>query len=347
MSGSGTVHAGHAGCAVAIGVFDGVHLGHRALLQSLTAWARSRGARAVAVTFWPHPEQVLRPERSPCLLQTLPARLASLKQAGVDEVAVLAFDREMAALAPEEFVETVLWPSFRPAALFVGFAFRFGRGASGTAEVLEDMCRRRGSELYVMPPVRLGGEVLSSSLVREKLAAGEVDGAAAALGRPYTLAGPVRAGAGRGRQLGFPTANVEVPAGLCLPLPGVYAALARPAGDGRWLPAVANLGYRPTFGPGAGRGGDGARGTAGLRKQMAAEGAAAPLTLEVHLLDWDGDLAGREVEVGFVARMREERRFDGAAALREQIAADAERALALLGAGAWAAAALVERAGRA
>ncbi len=316
--------------AVAMGIFDGVHLGHRALLEAAVAWARARGGRAVAVTFWPHPERVLRPDGAPCLLQELGARLATLRTTGVDDVAVLAFDRGLAALAPEEFVTTVLQPRFRPQAVFVGFNFRFGRGGAGDAAVLRDLCRRHGGEVHVLPPVSLGGQVLSSSLVRERLAAGDAAGAAAVLGRPYAVAGPVREGAGRGAGLGFPTANLEVPPGLCLPLAGVYAVLARVADEPSWRPGVANLGRRPTFAahPAA---------AAAVPADGAASGALPPV-LEVHLLDWTGDLRGCQVEVGFVTRLREERTFTGPGVLREQIAADAGLAAELLEAGAWAAA---------
>jgi riboflavin kinase/FMN adenylyltransferase len=281
---------------VTIGNFDGVHLGHRALLDETRRLARAHGARAVALTFDPAPRDLLRPDNPVVRIQTLKDRASSLLHAGIDVVVVEPFTRELAALSAQDFATLILRDRLNARAVVVGWDFRFGRARGGDAASLRATL---GIEVVAVPPQHLGGDLLSSSRIRQALTEGDVAGAARWLGRPHLVRGTVIAGDQRGRTLGFPTANVR-PVTPLLPANGVYAVRVDTP-TGRGLPGVANVGVRPTFGPGH-------RG------------------LEVHLLGWEGDLYGHELNVWFVARLREERRFDSAEALLTQIRADAAAA---------------------
>lgn len=281
---------------VTVGNFDGVHLGHRALIDRTRALAGEHGARAVAFTFDPAPRDVLRPGNAIPRIQRLSDRLELLLACGVDHVVVEPFDLDYARHDAAWFAREVLGARLRAAAVVVGWDFRFGKGRDGNVETLR---AELGAPVEQVGALELDGAVVSSSRVREALASGRVDEAARLLGRPHRVVGEVVAGHARGRDLGFPTANVS-PQTPLVPAPGVYAIRAT-AGGAHALPGVANLGSRPTFGGG-------------------------PPTLEVHLLDWSGDLYGAEVGVDFVARLRDERRFPTADALREQIGADVRAA---------------------
>ena len=280
---------------VAIGTFDGVHRGHQALLRGAVAAARAQGGLAVALTFDPHPLAVLAPDRQPPLLGTLEDRLALFRWLGVDRALVARFDPQLAAVEARQFARQVLAGRLQARTVFVGYNFRFGRGGLGTPADLERWGAEWGFWTHTVPPVRVDGQVLSSSWIRRLLEAGDVAGAAAALGRLYSVAGTVTRGEGRGAGLGFPTANLDLAAGLALPAGGVYAVWV--AWQGRLWPGVANLGRRPTFGGGE-------------------------LRLEVHVLGLDEDLYGRPLRVGFARRLREERRFAGPAELVAQIRRD-------------------------
>ncbi len=298
---------------VAIGVFDGVHLGHQAILREMVAQARAGGAVTTVITFDPHPDAVLRPSGAPPLLTTPAERERLIRALGVDEIAVLPFTPDLARLPARSFVDDLLWRRFRPSRVFVGYNFTFGHRGAGNPQLLAERGHRLGFDVQVFPPVKVAGEVVSSTLIRRYLARGEVERAARALGRPHRLPGRVVRGEGRGRALGFPTANLEVPAGLCRPGRGVYLVRVEGAGGGPGpLPGLANLGRRPTF-------------------RRADE--AAPDTLEVYLMDFSGDLYGRELTVEFLARLRGELVFPSAEALARQIAADVAEARRLLGDG--------------
>ena len=284
------------GGVVTIGNFDGVHQGHQALLD------RARSLHlgpVVAYTFDPAPSDVLRPEFAPARLQTLEDRVARLHVRGAEHVVVEAFDRAFAAQSPADFAHTVLRDRLRATAVVVGWDFRFGRGREGDADGLR--------VLLDVPVVHVDAvyhqnEVVSSSRIRTAIANGAVDQAAVLLGCPHELVGSVVAGDARGRQLGFPTANLDVRTPL-LPAAGVYAIVATsPFGVHR---GVANLGTRPTF-------------------------PDARFKVEVHLFDFAGDLYGLELRVGLVHRIRAEQRFDGVEALVAQIHRDAHRARELL-----------------
>lgn len=281
---------------VTIGNFDGVHLGHRALLDRTRNRADALGAPACAFTFHPAPRDVLRPGNPVLRLQRLEDRVRDLRAAGMDHVIVEPFDRDYASHDGAWFAREVLGRRLRAAAVVVGWDFRFGKGRGGSVETLRDVLQ--------VPVEQVGalqhrGETVSSSRIRQAVAAGQVAEAAELLTRPHEVVGVVVRGDARGRELGFPTANVS-PQTPLLPADGVYAVRVH-TGEGPWRDGVANVGTRPTFG-------EGARG------------------VEVHLLGFSGDLYGRLLRVAFVDRIREERRFDSRDALVAQIRADARAA---------------------
>jgi riboflavin kinase/FMN adenylyltransferase len=281
--------------AVALGIFDGVHAGHRSILGVAVAHARQAGLRAVACTFDPHPMEVLQPGRAPLPITTLDERLALIEACGLDATVVLPFTAELAAMEPEAFVKDVVVTRLGAREVVVGFNHRFGRGARGDAALLRSLGDRLGFRAHVVDPLRVGDEAVSSTAIRAALGRGDLESATRMLGRPYTLTGTISHGAGRGRTLGFPTANL-VPTRPVLVAPGVYACHAETAG--RRERAVVNVGVRPTFGE-------------------------ATLAVEAYLLDFAGDLYGQTMTLSFVSRIREERKFPSIDALKAQISADA------------------------
>lgn len=285
------------GTCVAMGMFDGVHLGHQHVIRSALIAAAKFGARAAALTFDPHPLSVVRPERAPRLLQSVPQRLRALSALGCHAAIVIPFTRDFAARTGTEFIRDLARHAGPLRSVSVGEGFSFGHQRSGNVPLLRELGAELGFEVHVASSVGVAGEIVSSSRIRESLRAGRLGEVAELLGRPYSLAGTVQAGDRLARQLGFPTANLEV-AGLELPPAGVYAAHVHLASGGEF-PAVLNLGVRPTV----------------------SGGAAAP-RLEAHLLDFQGDLYGQEIEVEFACQLRAERRFPDLAALQRQIAED-------------------------
>ena len=288
---------------VALGVFDGVHLAHRAILDTAVARARASGGTPVACTFDPHPAEVLQPGRAPLPITTLEERLALIAAIGIEVSVVVPFTAEFAAMEPETFVTDVLADRLGAREVVVGFNHRFGRAARGDTELLQAAGARVGVHAEIVPPLDVDGITVSSSTIRAALQRGDLPTANRLLGRLYFVAGQVVEGAGRGRTLGFPTANVEAERRLLTP-PGVYACRMHTQ-DGVY-DAVVNAGVRPTFG-----------------EQVFA--------IEAHLLDFSGDLYGQGVRLDFVTRLREEKKFSGIDALRAQIAEDvasARRALA-------------------
>lgn len=291
--------------ALAIGNFDGVHLGHQALARAAVADARAVSGTAMVLTFEPHPARVLAPERAPLALLTLAQRAELLGELGIDVVAVLGFDASVAALLPEEFVRRMLVDLLGARIVVVGERFRFGRGRAGDVELLSRLGRECGFEVHALPVVSQDGQPVSSSRVRELVGNAELRAAARLLGRPFFVDGVVVAGDGRGRRIGVPTANLET-RNETLPPGGVYAGFAAVGKTGERWPAAINLGQRPTFAGGA-------------------------MRLEAHLLGFAGDLYGQELRLSFDARLREERRFASADALVAQIREDIAHARALLG----------------
>ncbi|MDB5306265.1 MAG: bifunctional riboflavin kinase/FAD synthetase [Gemmataceae bacterium] len=296
---------GFTGGAVTVGNFDGVHLGHHALIAATVRWASRVGGPAVAVTFDPPPYQVLfptAPSRPP--LTTLHDRADLLHAAGADHVIVLRTTPELLALTPDAFFRDILSRQLGARAVIEGYDFRFGRSRAGDTATLRVLCAAAGVGFEEVPPVAVDGEPVSSSRVRAALVAGDVAAAAALLGRAYRVAGLVVTGARRGRTIGFPTANLEdVP--TVLPGNGVYAVRAMV--DGTMWPAAANVGPNPTFGEDA-------------RK------------VEVHLIGFSGDIYGKSVEVEFVIRLRDTRPFAGVDELVGQLRQDVEAARRVLGA---------------
>jgi riboflavin kinase/FMN adenylyltransferase len=248
----------------------------------------------VACTFEPHPVEVLHPGQAPAPISTLAERLELLAETGVDATVILDFTPELAAIEPEAFVKNVLLDRLHAHDVVVGYNHTFGRGARGNAQLLQELAGRLGFRAHVVPPLMLDGVPVSSSEIRAALRAGDVERASRYLGRRYTIAGEVVQGAGRGRELGFPTANVK-PDRSVLVAPGVYACRVLIGGERH--AAVVNIGMRPTFGE-------------------------TTLVVEAHLLDFSGSLYGRQVRLEFVSRLRDERRFQGPEALREQIGRD-------------------------
>jgi riboflavin kinase / FMN adenylyltransferase len=296
----------HEPSVVTIGNFDGVHRGHQVLLRRAVALAARHEARSVAVTFDPHPAVLLRADAAPPRLQTLEDRVAALAAAGLDTVLVLPFTRELASSTPAAFVAEVLAGSLAAVRVVVGTNFRFGAKAAGDVVTLLELGEQHGFTPEAVTLLEMDGRRISSSAIREHLQDGDLAWATVALGRPYQLGGVVVHGDGRGRGIGFPTANLAIDPDLVVPATGVYAGHALL--DGGWVPAVTNVGLRPTF--------DG-----------------TTRTVEVHLLDVDRDLYGQQLAFRFLHRLRSEQRFDGVEALVAQIGADVARARGLLAGG--------------
>ncbi|MDO7869240.1 bifunctional riboflavin kinase/FAD synthetase [Nocardioides jiangxiensis] len=294
---------------VTIGNFDGVHLGHQHVVARAREIAALRGAdQVVAVTFDPHPMAVLRPEHAPVMLTTLEERLALLDRAGADDVLVLPFSREMAAWTPEEFVQRVLVDALHAKGVVVGANFRYGCKAAGD---VHDLSASGEQHDFVVDAVALDGgpQVWSSTYVRSCLAAGDVAGAAEALGRPFTVRGVVVKGDQRGRELGFPTANVPTPVDAAAPCDGVYAGILTRHDTGESYPAAISVGTNPTF-----------DGVVGRR-------------VESYVIDRTGlDLYGVEVTVEFVDHLRGMVKFEGVEKLVETMHDDVRRAREVLGA---------------
>ncbi|MEX2550112.1 MAG: bifunctional riboflavin kinase/FAD synthetase [Nitriliruptoraceae bacterium] len=296
----------HQPSAVTIGNFDGVHRGHQVLLRRAVQAGQQLGVRSVAVTFDPHPAAVLRPDAAPPQLQSLEARIQALSETGVDAVLVLPFTPRLAASSPSEFVADVLASQLQSVKVVVGTNFRFGAKAAGDVVTLVELGEIHGFVPEAVTLLEIDGRRISSSAVREHLLDGDLAWALAALGRPHELPGRVVAGEGRGRRIGFPTANLAVPDDLVVPAFGVYAGHVRL--DGRVHPAVTNVGVRPTF-------------------------HGKERTIEAHLLDQELDLYGRDLTVTFEHRIRGERRFDGPDELVARIRMDVDQARGLLGLG--------------
>jgi riboflavin kinase / FMN adenylyltransferase len=307
---------GEGGSAVTVGTFDGLHRGHWSVLKRLRRVARGAGRRSVLVTFHPHPLQVLNPEAAPRLLTVPAEKKEILAEAGLDYVVFVPFTPTLAAYEPERFVDELLVGRFGMRHLVVGYDHGFGRGRSGTAESLRELGVARGFPVEVVPPSLLGEAPISSSGIRRALQRGDTLAAARALGRPYAVQGVVVRGAGQGRGLGFPTANLQVEdASKLLPLEGIYAVRAR-SRAAAWN-GVMHLGPRPTF-------------------------QGLPPSVELHLFDFEGDLYGERVKVEFCMRLRDVLRFDTPAALVAAMEADRAAARALFAEGGGACQVVVE-----
>src|SRR6516165_7124416 len=294
---------GHsAGCALTIGTYDGIHLGHQALIARVREHAARLGRASVLLTFEPTPREYLLPEDPPARLTSLRERWRILTPLGLDYLWLLRFAEALRNLCAEDFAQ-LLVRELAPSVVVVGHDFRFARRGEATAPILAEAGRRLGFEVDVLPAITLGGERISSSGVRAALAAGDFERARRWLGRPWSMRGRVQAGQRLGAQLGFPTANVPLERRRS-PVAGIFAVPVRGVAD-RARAGVASLGTRPTIG-----------GTEAL--------------LEAHVFDFEGDLYGREIEVEFVARLRDEERFATLEALSAQMERDAAAARRIL-----------------
>lgn len=292
-----------------IGNFDGVHLGHQQIIRLAVEKAKARGGTSIAYTFRPHPQVALRPGANVQLLTTYDEKLELLGALGLDLVIEEPFSREFSTISPQDFFNDMLLKRLGVEAVVVGYDFAFGKERKGHLQVLEDFCQGSGVELTVVQAQRIGNEVASSSKIRQHLSSGEIEAASQLLGRPFFYRGVVVKGEGRGKKIGFPTANLKIENKLTLPY-GVYAtwAICESLFPGQMLPSVTNVGVRPTF----------------------SSDRELPALVETHLLDQNVDLYGRVFEVQFVRRLREERRFPGVDMLKAQIRTDADSARKIL-----------------
>jgi riboflavin kinase / FMN adenylyltransferase len=286
------------GAVVTVGTFDGIHRGHREVLDEIARRAVRTGRRSVLVTFHPHPLRIVRPEAAPKLLTVPAEKKEYLAESGLNYAVFLEFNEELRQYSARRFVAEILLRRLGMRELVIGYDHGFGRDREGTVDTMRELGREFEFAVDVVSEVRVAGEPISSSGIRAALEQGDVATAELALGRPYSLRGPVVHGMNRGKSLGFPTANILVdhPDKL-LPLPGIYAVRGWVAGDA--VPGLLHLGPRPTF-------------------------SGYPPSIELHLLDWDGDLYGHEVRVDFVQRLREIQPFDSVDALIEQMRRDVE-----------------------
>lgn len=284
---------------VTIGNFDGVHLGHQSLIARVMAVGKSQSLRPTVVTFEPHPKAYFTPDQAPGKIQGLRGKALALAQAGVQELRILRFRKSLAQMSAEDFMEVFLHRSLRAKAIVIGDDFRFGAKRRGDVQMLRDAGERFGWAVHAMPTVDVDGERASSSRLRDALAAGDIAGATALMGRPYSLSGHVVHGRKLGRDIGFPTLNIAVQRTLIIR--GVFVVSVHGLGDDP-IEGVASLGHRPTV------------------------EAHGRLLLEVHLFDWQGDAYGKTVNVIFHEKLRNELRFDSMDAMIRQIQLDAQQA---------------------
>jgi riboflavin kinase/FMN adenylyltransferase len=282
-----------------LGVFDGLHLGHQRIMQTVVDRARAVGAHATAMTFDPHPRAVLHPESAPPLLQTLDQRLANFEVLGIEQAIVVPFTREFAANPAEEFLREIVHDRLHAREVYLGKGFAFGKGRGGNIELLRRMADELGFFADEVDEVCLRGKRISSSRIRELLSEGRVNLTRRMLGRPYGVEGVIVRGQQRGRTIGFPTANLR-PHNRVVPKNGVYATATLV--DGTWRRSITNVGVRPTFDDGS------------------------DISIESYIFDFEGDLYGDVLRVRFLHRIRDERKFSGIDELRQQIERDTARA---------------------
>ena len=288
-----------------IGVFDGVHLGHKYLISQLTEHARRQNLLSGVVTFSSHPREVLSPQAKLSYLTNLAEKVSLLKNEGVDAVITLSFTQELAQLTARQFV-SLLKKYLRMCGMIIGPDFALGQGREGNADTLRKLGQEMDFTVTVIPPVVVNGEAVRSTTIREALAGGDMKRVSSLMGRSFSLTGRVTSGVGRGVELGFPTANLELDAKQALPPDGVYATWAYI--DDQAYQSMTNIGRRPTFG------GDGR-------------------TIETYILNYQGNLYGREIRIDIVERLRGEKRFDTVEELKKQIAEDVKQGINILDSG--------------
>jgi len=283
-----------------LGVFDGLHLGHQRIMHKVVERAKSIAAVPTAITFDPHPREVLHPESAPPLLQTLDQRLANLEVLGIEQVIVILFSREFASNSAEDFITEIIHDRLHAKEVYLGKGFAFGRARGGNIELLRKMSSELGFVADEVDEVQLRGQRISSSAIRKLLADGRVNLVRRMLGRPYGVEGVIIRGGRRGHTIGFPTANLH-PHNRVIPKYGVYATATLI--DGVWRRSITNIGVRPTF------------------------GADAEPSIESYIFDFDGELYGDVLRVRFLHRIRDEKKFGGIDELKSQIEQDSLRAL--------------------
>ena len=283
-----------------LGVFDGLHLGHQRIMQTVVERAKTANAHSTAITFDPHPRAVLHPESAPPLLQTLDQRLANFEVLGIEQAIVIPFTQEFASNPAEDFLHDIVHDRLHAIEVYLGKGFAFGRGRGGNIELLRRMSEELGFFADEVPEVCVRGRRVSSSLIRALLSEGRVNLARRMLGRPYGVEGVIIRGNQRGRTIGFPTANLK-PHNRVVPKNGVYATATLV--DGAWRRSITNVGVRPTFDDGS------------------------DVSIESYIFDFDGDLYGDVLRVRFLHRIRDERKFSGIDELKAQIQKDTARAL--------------------
>ena len=287
---------------VTFGVFDGIHLGHQAVINTLLKRAVHDNLMSVLVGFYPHPLAFLAPERCPSILTPLSKRVEILQQFGIDEIVMLSFDAQIASMSPESFVECVLLEKCRARHVVVGYACQFGKDRAGNAERLVELSQEYPFDVSIVPPTEVEGAPVHSTRIRQALAQGDLERSSQLLGRSYSLVGNVVHGDGRGREIGFPTANIEIQ-NQVYPPNGVYAIRAKL--EGRWLDGVLNIGMRPTFN--------------GVNIQV-----------EGHFFNFDEVIYGKSIEIFFVEKIRNERKFPNPEFLIQQIQRDIAAATEIL-----------------
>lgn len=291
---------------VTVGTFDGVHAGHRAIMDTVAAKAKEQGARSVIITFDPHPREIISPGKSGIkLLTTLQERAEILEELGIDLLVVIPFDRDFSLLSSEEFIRDIIYKKIGVSEFVIGYDHHFGRNREGTIETIEKLGKELGFKAYVVSKREVGAKTVSSTAIRKAISEeGNVRQAAEFLQRPYRLNGTVIHGDKRGKKLGFPTANIKPEqSNKIIPKEGVYAVRVR--FNNEWFNGMMNIGHRPTF-----------------------EGKTQ--TLEVHLFDFNEDIYGEEVQVRFLNRIRDEKKFDGIDNLKAQLAEDEQKARKML-----------------
>ncbi len=288
--------------AVTFGVFDGLHIGHQTVIDTLLKRAAHHQLMSVLISFYPHPLAFLAPERCPPLLTPLSKRIEILQQLGIDKIIMLSFDAQIATMSPEHFVEHVLLKKCSARQIVVGYACQFGKDRAGNAEKLVELAKVYPFGVTIVPPTEINGTPIHSTRIREALTRGDLRCASQLLGRYYALIGNVIPGEGRGRQIGFPTANIDTHGQVCPPN-GVYAIRAKL--DGQHLDGVLNIGIRPTF--------DG-----------------TTVQIECHFFDFDETIYGKSVEIFLIEKIRSEQKFPNPEALIQQIQRDINSAKKIL-----------------
>lgn len=292
----------HTDAAVTFGVFDGIHIGHQAVISTLLERAAQHQLMSALVGFYPHPLAFLAPERCPPLITPLPKRIEILQQLGIDKIVMLSFDAQIAAMSPKTFVEQVLLEKCRARHVVVGYACQFGKNRAGNAQRLTELSAGYPFDVTIVPPTEIKGAPVHSTRIREALARGDLHCSSQLLGRPYTLMGHVVHGDGRGKQIGFPTANIDTQNQICPPN-GVYAIRAKL--EQRSLEGVLNIGVRPTF-----------NGTT--------------VQVETHFFDFDETIYGKPIEIFLVEKIRSEQKFPNPEMLIQQIQRDITDAAKIL-----------------